>query len=94
MKNFLPSVTAFCLIAAFCISGSGSVLAQQARMGVAAHRGTFNYLRDAPNRHSRIMEKMPQGTQMEVIGIQDDYYAVTLADGTHGWTYKTNVRFL
>ena len=92
MKHILPA-TALGLVLAFCLSGATGALAQQTRMGVAAHKGTFNYLRDAPNRHSRIMEKMPQGTQMGVVGQSGEYYAVILADGTRGWTYVGNVRF-
>ena len=68
--------------------------AQQARMAMAAHKGTFNYLRNAPGRSSHIIEKMHQGTRFEVVGLQGEYYAVILADGTRGWTYITNVRFL
>ncbi len=92
MKQFL-SVVAVSSVVLASTSGGAKVLAQQERTAVAAHKGTFNYLRDAPNRHSRIMEKMPQGTQMEVVGQSGDYYAVILVDGTRGWTYVTNVRF-
>lgn len=76
------------------VSAGTPASAQQARMAVAAHKGTFNYLRDAPDRSSHIIEKMRQGTRFEVVGLQRDYYAVILADGTRGWTYITNVRFL
>ena len=76
------------------LAGAKAPAQQQARMAEAAHKGTFNYLRDAPSNHSHIIEKMPQGTRLEVVGLQGDYYAVILADGTHGWTYITNVRFL
>ena len=82
------------LIALGLVSAGTPASAQQARMAVAAHKGTFNYLRDAPGRSSHIIEKMHQGTRFEVVGLQGDYYAVILADGTRGWTYITNVRFL
>ncbi len=92
MRNLLSTIAA--LGVALVLTASGTkVLAQQARMAVAAHKGTFNYLRTAPDNHSHILEKMRQGTQLEVVGMQGDYYAVVLADGTHGWTYRTNVRF-
>jgi uncharacterized protein YgiM (DUF1202 family) len=94
MKNILPPVAALGLMTALSLVGSLSALAQQARMGVAAHKGTFNYLRTGPNTHTKILEKMPQGTQMEIVGQSGDYYAVVLADGTHGWTYITNIRFV
>jgi hypothetical protein len=63
-------------------------------MAEAAHKGTFNYLRTEPNRHSHILLKMRRRTRFEVVGSRGDYDAVILANGMRGWTYKTNVRFL
>ena len=94
MKRFFPAAAALCLMTVLSLTGGTDVSAQQARMAVAAHKGMFNYLRTGPSNHARILEKMPQGTQLEVVGQSGDYYAVILADGTRGWTYVTNVRFL
>ena len=91
MKTLLK-LTASCL--AVLVLGSAGVQAQQARMGEAVHRGTYNFLRSGPDQHAPIIEKMRQETRFEVVGLQNGYYAVILADGTRGWTAHVNVRFL
>lgn len=72
----------------------GPTRAENAHMGVAVHKGTYNYLRVAPNRNCHIIMKMRQGTEFQVVGFQDGYYAVILQDGTRGWTAAVNVRFI
>lgn len=47
MRNRLSTVAALG-VALVLIAGGTKVLAQQARMATAAHKGTFNYLRTAP----------------------------------------------
>jgi hypothetical protein len=67
----------------------------------ALHKGDYNHLRPAPDRHSPIVMKMPEGTPFQVTayahgGTADKggYFKVVLSDGTIGWTSKANVRFL
>ena len=93
MQTWLSRTGTGCLLALGLAGACAGAWAQQGQMAVAAHKGTFNYLRVAPNNHAHIIEKMPQGTRLEVVGQQGDYYAVILADNTRGWTFKTNVRF-
>jgi hypothetical protein len=94
MKRFLSKVAVLCLIATSGLIACMGALAQQVRMAEAAHKGTFNYLRVAPDTHSHMIMKMRQGTRFEVTGKQGDFYSVILADGTRGWTFDTNVHFL
>ena len=94
MKGHLSKAAALGMVAmSFLVACTGAT-AQQVRMGEAAHKGTFNYLRVGPNTHTHIIEKMRQGTRFQVVGQQGDYYAVILTNGTRGWTYITNVHFL
>ena len=94
MKRCLTRIVAACLVISSLAAVCTSAAAQQVRMAEAAHRGTFNYLRAAPDEHSQIIEKMRHGTRFEVVGEQNGYYAVILEDGTQGWTAHQNVHFL
>lgn len=96
MRNILSRAAAFCLAVTGLMTACAGVSAQQqaqVRMAEAAHKGIGNNIREAPDNHSRVIVKLPQGTRFEVVGQQGDWYAVVLADGTHGWSFKTNVRF-
>ena len=59
----------------------------------AAHKGNYNYLRDAPSRNSTIVKEMPEGTRFQPIEVAGEYYYIKLDDGTTGWTHKDNVLF-
>jgi SH3-like domain-containing protein len=59
----------------------------------AANTGTYNFFRDAPNRGSKVLLKMPFGTRFRPFEVVGEYYHIELADGTIGWTHRDNVLF-
>lgn len=70
-----------------------SQIAQAQQMAIAVKKGTFNYLRVAPNHRAQIIRKLRQGTEFEVIGETGNYFNLRLADGMTGWLHYSNVRF-
>ena len=81
-------------VSALLLSLAGATAsAQQAYSAVAVKKGTFNWVRVAPEHHAHILEKVRQGTLFTVVGKSGAYYAVILPDGVHGWLHESNVRF-
>lgn len=80
------------VLLALCIGAEAQIRAVQ--QAVAVKRGTFNWVRVAPEHHATVIEKVRQGTQFGVDGEDKAYYHVLLPDGVTGWLSKSNVRFL
>lgn len=47
-----------------------------------------------PDWGEKLVKRLPPNTQMNLVGMERDWYEVQLPDGSYAWVYRNDVRFI